>query len=71
MGVNALYWEWKYKPFHSKQQDIQGFFQVLASFISEDMEEVIEYILQDCGPVKVPVASQQYLGLTTVSWISE
>ena len=62
---------WRYKPFHGKQQDIQGFLQVLASLIAEDMEEVIEYILQDCGPVQVPVASQEYLSLTTVSWISE
>jgi hypothetical protein len=59
----------EYEPLHCQQQDVQSLLKVLASFIAEDMEEVIENVLQHGGPVQVPLACHQDLGLTAVSCI--
>ena len=52
---------------HGHQDDVQGRFDIWASFVSKDVEQVVQDALDDEGPVEIVQAGDKNLGLR---WIS-
>ena len=52
---------------HGHQDDVQGRLDIWASFVSKDVEQVVQDALDDEGPVEIVQAGDKNLGLR---WIS-
>ena len=51
---------------HGQQENVKGSPEVLTILVSQNVEQVVENALEDGGPVQVPLARHEDLGLAGV-----